>query len=157
MPVQKNKQFSLTKSQIKNVKFGKNVKIISPVNLYGCEIGDDVFIGPFVEIQKNVKIGKKSRVQSHSFICENTTIGENVFVGHGVMFVNDKIKDGKRASEKNKKLESVKIGNHINIGTNSTILPVSICNNVTIGAASLVSKDIKIKGIYYGTPAKKKN
>jgi acetyltransferase-like isoleucine patch superfamily enzyme len=155
MPSKIKNKYKLQKNLIKNVKFGKNVKIISPVNLYDCEIGDDVFIGPFVEIQNNVKIGKKCRIQSHSFICENTTIGNNVFIGHGVMFVNDKMKNGIRASENNKKLEKVIIGNNINIGSNSTILPVKIIDNVTIGAASLVSKDIKIKGIYYGSPAKK--
>ena len=80
---------------IKNVKFGKNVTIIEPVNLYGCEVGDNCFIGPFVEIQKNVKIGSNCKIQSHSFICENTIIGENCFVGHSVVFVNDKFINNK--------------------------------------------------------------
>ena len=81
------------KSQIKKVKFGKNVTIIEPVNLYGCEIRDNCFIGPFVEIQKNVIIGENTRIQSHSFICENVKIGKNCFIGHGVNFTNDKFKN----------------------------------------------------------------
>tara|TARA_B100001121_G_scaffold245427_1_gene220284 strand:- start:17 stop:472 length:456 start_codon:yes stop_codon:yes gene_type:complete len=147
----------IKKSSITKVKFGKNVKIISPVNLYDCTIGDNVFIGPFVEIQKNVKIGNNCRIQSHSFISENTIIGDNVFVSHGVMFVNDRFKDGLRASQKKNKLDRILIGNNVNIGTNSTILPVKICDNVTIGAASLVLDDINIEGIYYGSPIKEKN
>ena len=151
----KKKKFNLIENSIKNGKFGKNVKIISPVNLYDCTIGDNVFIGPFVEIQKNVKIGKNSKIQSHTFICENTLIEDNVFIGHGVMFVNDRFKNGLRASQKNDKLEDTVIGENVNIGSNSTILPVNICKNVTIGAASLVAKDINLKGVYYGVPAKK--
>lgn len=147
----------IKKNSIRKVKFGKNVKIVSPVNLYECIIGDNVSIGPFVEIQKNVKIGNDCRIQSHSFICENTIIGNNVFVGHGVMFVNDRFKRGLRASQKKSKLENILIGNNVNIGTNSTILPVKISGNVTIGAASLVLDDINSKGIYYGNPIKKKN
>ena len=68
---------TIYKSQIKDVKFGENVKVVEPLNIYGCEIGDNTFIGPFVEIQKDVKIGKNSKVQSHSFICELVTIGDN--------------------------------------------------------------------------------
>ena len=71
-------------------KFGKNVTIVEPVNLYGCEIRDNCFVGPFVEIQKNAIIGENTRIQSHSFICENVKIGKNCFIGHGVNFTNDK-------------------------------------------------------------------
>ena len=75
-------------SEIRSIKAGENVTIIKPVNLYECELGNEVFIGPFVEIQKNVKIGSNCKIQSHSFICENTTIGKNCFIGHSVVFVN---------------------------------------------------------------------
>lgn len=80
----------LLRSQVIDVTFGPGVKVVEPVNLYGCSIGEGCFIGPFVEIQRNVRIGKRTRVQSHSFICELVTIGEDCFIGHGVMFVNDR-------------------------------------------------------------------
>ena len=79
---------------VKNVTFGQNVMIVEPVNLYGCEIGDDCSIGPFVEIQKNVTIGRACRIQSHAFICELVEIGESCFISHGAMFVNDLFRPG---------------------------------------------------------------
>lgn len=84
---------------IVDVVTGENVKIVHPVNLYGCTIGDDTFVGPFVEIQKNVTIGRKCKIQSHSFICEFVTIGDSVFIGHGVMFINDTFSSGGPAGE----------------------------------------------------------
>jgi acetyltransferase-like isoleucine patch superfamily enzyme len=139
---------------IKDVNFGINVKVIQPVNLYGCSIGDDSFIGPFVEIQRKVKIGKGTKVQSHSFICELVTIGDNCFIGHGVMFVNDLFSDGKPAGGDQSKWKYTNIGNNVSIGSNATILPVEICNNVVIGAGSIVTKSIQKSGIYAGNPAK---
>ena len=140
------------KIQIINVKFGKNITIVNPVNLYGCKIGDKCFIGPFVEIQKNVIIKKNSRIQSHSFICSNVTIGENCFVGHGVMFINDKFQKGGPSGKK--KFQDTLIGNNVSIGSNSTILPISICDKVVIGAGSVVVKNIFKSGFYVGNPAK---
>ena len=140
---------------IKQVKFGNNVKIIRPVNLYGCKIGDNCFIGPFVEIQKNVIIGKRCKIQSHSFICELVTIGDDCFISHGAMFINDLFKSGKPAGGVKKLWRSTEIGNNVLIGTNATILPVKICDNVVVGAGSVVTKDILIPGIYAGNPAKK--
>ena len=145
----------LYKTQIKDVQFGENVKVVEPVNIYGCSIGAYSFIGPFCEIQKNVNIGAHSKIQSHSFICEFVTIGNNCFVGHGVMFVNDLFKDGSPAGGDQSKWKYTNIGNHVSIGSNATILPVSICDGVIIGAGSVVTKDIKEKGIYAGNPAKK--
>ena len=84
----------ILKTAIADVQFGLNVKVVEPVNLYGCSIGDDCFIGPFTEIQKGVVIGENTKVQSHSFICELVTIGHHCFIGHGVMFINDLFKDG---------------------------------------------------------------
>ena len=139
---------------IKQVKFGNNVKIIQPVNLYECKIGDDCFIGPFVEIQKNVIIGKRCKIQSHSFICELVMIGDDCFISHGVMFLNDLFKSGKPAGGVKELWLSTKIGNNVLIGTNATILPVKICDNVVIGAGSVVTKDILVPGIYAGNPAK---
>lgn len=139
-------------AQIREVKAGENVKIVEPCNLYECELGDEVFVGPFVEIQSNVKIGTRSRIQSHSFICSLVDIGEDCFIGHGVMFINDLFKEGKPAGNPNSWKET-KIGNRVSIGSNATILPVEICDDVVIGAGSVVTKNINQKGIYAGNPA----
>ena len=144
--------------KIYKVKFGKNVKIIQPSNIYECEIGDNCFIGPFVEIQKNSIIGSNTKIQSHSFICELVTIGNSVFIGHGVMFINDKFKNGKTSKQDDSgvsNLKNTKIGNNVLIGANSTILPVTICDNVVIGAGAVVTKNINKPGTYVGMPAKK--
>jgi acetyltransferase-like isoleucine patch superfamily enzyme len=140
---------------IVNTELGANVTIVEPVNIYGCIIGNDCFIGPFVEIQKNVIIGNKTKVQSHAFVCEFVNIGENCFISHGVMFINDLFKDGKPAFGNKKLWKSTNISSKVSIGTNATILPVSICSNVVIGAGSVVTKDIKEPGVYVGNPAKK--
>jgi acetyltransferase-like isoleucine patch superfamily enzyme len=137
------------------VKAGKRVVIMQPSNLYECVLGDDCFVGPFVEIQRGVSIGNNCRIQSHSFICELVTIGDDCFIGHGVMFINDTFSDGKPAGGDHSKWKKTSIGNHVSIGSNATILPVSICDNVVIGAGAVVTKDIKKKGTYVGNPAKK--
>ncbi len=142
------------KAGIVDVKFGLNVKVVEPVNLYGCSIGDNCFVGPFTEIQKGVVIGEKTKVQSHSFICELVTIGNHCFIGHGVMFINDPFAEGAPASGDKNKWKATRIGNHVSIGSNATLLPVSICDHVTIGAGSVVTKDITQPGIYAGNPAR---
>lgn len=139
---------------INHVNFGANVKVIHPTNLYGCSIGENTFIGPFVEIQKNATIGKNCRIQSHSFICELVTIGDNCFISHGVKFVNDKFIHGAPAGGDKSLWSSTHIGNHVSIGTNATVLPVKIIDNVVIGAGSVVTKDILEPGVYAGNPAK---
>lgn len=139
---------------IVDVIFGKNVKVVKPVNLYGCIIGDNCFLGPFVEIQKNVQVGHDTKIQSHTFICELVIIGNNCFVGHGVMFVNDKFASGGPANGDETKWLSTTIGNNVSIGSNSTILPVAICDNVVIGAGTVVTKNITEPGVYVGNPAK---
>lgn len=138
---------------IVDVAFGRNVKIFEPVNLYGCELGDDCFIGPFVEIQRKVKIGSRCRIQSHSFICELVTIGDDCFIAHGVMFVNDLFSSGKPSANQTE-WKATQIGNGVSIGSNATILPVKICDNVVIAAGAVVTKDITASGIYIGNPAK---
>lgn len=139
--------------QIRDVVFGKGVKIVQPVNLYGCSIGDECFIGPFVEIQDNVTIGNRTRIQSHSFICTGVVIGEDCFIGHGVTFINDRFATGKPAGDRSK-WEITSIGNEVSIGSNATLLPVSVCDGAVIGAGAVVTKDIIEKGIYAGNPAK---
>ena len=141
------------KSSIRKLKFGKNVSIIEPVNLYECSIGDNCFIGPFVEIQKNAKIGKNTRIQSHSFICSNVKIGDNCFIGHGVNFINDKFSEKKIINKSNKLLKTV-VEDNVLIGSNSTIMPIKIEKRSVIGAGSVVTKNCKKNKVYIGNPAK---
>jgi acetyltransferase-like isoleucine patch superfamily enzyme len=138
-----------------DVEFGNNVTIIEPVNIYGCKIDEGVFIGPFVEIQKSVLIGKRTKIQSHAFICELVTIGDDCFVGHGVTFINDLFSKGSPAGGDQTLWKSTQIGNRVSIGSNATILPIRICDNVVIGAGSVVTKNITEPGIYVGNPARK--
>ena len=139
---------------IVNVAFGERVKVVQPANVYGCSIGDDCFIGPFVEIQKDVRIGHRCKVQSHAFICELVDIGDDCFIGHGVMFVNDLFQTGGPARGDKSIWKATRIGNRVSLGSNATILPVSICDDVVIGAGSVVTKNISQPGIYAGNPAK---
>jgi predicted dehydrogenase/serine acetyltransferase len=140
---------------IRNVKLGEGVRIMDPVNLYGCSIGEHCFIGPFVEIQENVHIGSYCKIQSHSFICSLVTMGDHCFIGHGVMFVNDTFSDGGPAGGDQSKWKATHIGHHVSIGSNATILPVHICDHVVIGAGSVVTKNITEPGTYAGNPARK--
>jgi acetyltransferase-like isoleucine patch superfamily enzyme len=140
---------------IRNVRFGENIKIIEPVNIYDCTIGDNTFIGPFVEIQKGVVIGSNCKIQSHAFICELVTIGNDCFISHGAMFINDTFKTGGPAGGKKELWKATTIGNHVSIGTNATLLPVRIADHVVIGAGSVVTRDITEPGVYAGNPARK--
>lgn len=140
--------------KIVDVQFGENVKVVEPVNIYGCSIGNNCFVGPFVEIQKDVTIGNNTKVQSHTFICELVTIGNDCFIGHGVMFINDLFSGGGPARGDKSKWKSTKIGNNVSLGSNATILPVEICDNVVVGAGAVVTKNITQPGVYAGNPAK---
>ena len=141
-------------SEIKDTTFGLSCSIVKPVNIYSAKIGDNVCIGPFVEIQKGVEIGENTKIQSHSFICELVSIGENCFIGHGVMFINDLFKNNGPANGDKKLWLRTEIGNNVSIGSNATILPVKICDKVVIGAGAVVTKDISVPGNYAGNPAK---
>ncbi|WP_432468244.1 acyltransferase [Agarivorans sp. Z349TD_8] len=143
----------LLKAQIVDVECGENVTIIEPSNVYGCSLANDVFIGPFVEIQNNTSIGPRTKIQSHSFICEFVTLGADCFIGHGVMFANDLFKDGKPNADPDS-WGRTKIGDQVTIGSNATILAVTICDQTVIGAGSVVTKDITKPGIYAGNPAR---
>jgi acetyltransferase-like isoleucine patch superfamily enzyme len=138
---------------IVNVKFGRNITVVQPVNLYGCSIGDDSFVGPFVEIQKGATIGKRCRIQSHAFICELVSMGDDCFISHGAMFINDLFSGGKPAASA-ELWRPTKLGNQVSVGTNATILPVTICDRVVIGAGAVVTKDIAVPGVYAGNPAR---
>jgi acetyltransferase-like isoleucine patch superfamily enzyme len=144
----------LKQVQIRDVEFGRNVTVIQPVNLYGCKIGNDCFIGPFVEIQSGVTIGDRCKIQSHAFVCELVTVGDDCVISHGVMFINDPYETGGPARGNRLLWKSTSIGNHVSIGTNATILPVGICDHVVIGAGAVVTKQITASGIYAGNPAR---
>ncbi|WP_411704148.1 acyltransferase [Edaphovirga cremea] len=136
-----------------DVQAGENVTVVQPSNLYGCRLGDNVFIGSFVEIQKNSAVGRRSRIQSHAFICEFVEIGEDCFIGHGVMFANDMFSDGGPNPDP-ASWGKIRIGNGVSIGSGATILAVSVCDGVVIGAGAVVTKDIVRRGIYAGNPAR---
>ena len=143
-----------------DVKLGRNVRLHGFVNLYGCEIGDDVKIGTFVEIQKGVKIGNCCKISSHTFICEGVTLEDEVFVGHNVTFTNDRYP---RASNENGKLQTeadwacirtlVKRG--ASIGSGATLLcGITIGENAMIGAGGVVTRDVPPDTVVAGNPAR---
>lgn len=146
---------TLRKTGLRDVRFGRNVIVYEPANLYECTIGDHSVIGPYTEIQRGSMIGCNTKVQSHAFICELVSIGDNCFISHGVMFINDTFSDGSPAGGDRSKWHLTNIGNRVSIGSNATILPVSICDDVVIGAGAVVTKNISEPGVYAGNPAKK--
>ncbi|MGB1287277.1 MAG: acyltransferase [Aggregatilineales bacterium] len=145
-----------------NVKMGEGVRIFHPtmVNIYGCTLGDNTTIGPFVEIQGGVDIGKMCKIQSHAFICDGVTIEDEVFVGHGVMFVNDMYprsttEDGELQGGDDWELVKTHIKFRASLGTNSTILGgVTVGRNALVGAGSVVTKDVPDYAIVAGVSAK---
>ncbi len=140
---------------IRDVEFGARVRVVEPCNLYGCKIDDDCFVGPFTEIQKSVRIGARTRVQSHAFICELVSIGQDCFIGHGAVFINDTFSVGGPARGKKELWKPTVVGDRVSIGSNATILPVSICDDVVIGAGAVVTSDITEAGTYAGNPARR--
>ena len=145
---------TIRKAGIVDVTFGNGVTVVEPVNLYGCTIGDDCFIGPFVEIQRGAVIGNRSSIQSHAFICELVTIGDDCFISHGAMFINDVFSTGGPPRADRISGAQPRIGHGVSIGTNATILPVTICDQVVVGAGAVVTKNITQPGIYVGNPAR---
>jgi acetyltransferase-like isoleucine patch superfamily enzyme len=144
---------SIKKISLRNIKYGKNCTIILPSNLYDCELGNNVFVGPFVEITNGVKIGDRTRISSHSFVCNLVTIGKDCFIGHGVVFTNDLFRTSKIINDVKNFFKTI-ISDNVIIGSNATILPVQICSNVVIGAGSVVTKNINVSGTYAGNPAR---
>lgn len=147
-------QPDLKAAGIRDVVFGESVTVVQPVNLYECTIGAGSFIGPFVEIQKGVRIGARCRIQSHTFVCELVTIGDDCMIAHGVMFINDLFATGGPARGDRSLWKGTTIGDRVSIGSNATILPVSICSGAVIGAGAVVTKSIAEPGIYAGNPAR---
>jgi acetyltransferase-like isoleucine patch superfamily enzyme len=140
---------------IRDITCGQGVTIVEPSNLYECTLGDDCFVGPFVEIQAGVTVGKRCRIQSHAFICELVEIGDDCFISHGAMFINDAFAAGGPARGDRSKWKATRLGNRVSVGTNATILPVSICDDVVIGAGAVVTRDVVEPGVYAGVPARK--
>ena len=147
--------------RLSNVKLGRDVRIFSFVNAYGCAIGDGSKIGAFVEIQKNSSIGKNCKISSHTFICEGVCIEDDVFVGHGVMFTNDKYPratnaDGSAQTEADWEVIPTRIKKGASIGSGAVIIAgVTIGENAIVGAGAVVTKDIPPKTIVAGVPARK--
>ena len=145
-----------------DVKLGQGVRIFGFTNLYGCEIGDEVKIGTFVEIQKGVKIGHRCKISSHSFLCEGVTLEDNVFIGHGVMFTNDLDPHATNAAgalqtEADWKCARTLVKRGASIGSNATLLcGITIGENALVGAGSVVTKDVPDGAVVAGNPARVK-
>jgi len=143
-----------------DVKLGQRVKIFAFANLYGCEIGDDVKIGAFVEIQKGARIGERSKISSHTFICEGVTLEAEVFIGHGVMFTNDRFprattKEGALQSEADWTCVPTMVKRGASIGSGATILcGVTIGEGAIVGAGSVVTKNVDPGTVVEGNPAR---
>jgi acetyltransferase-like isoleucine patch superfamily enzyme len=143
-----------------DVKLGKDVKLSSFINLYGCTVGERTKIGAFVEIQKNAVVGRNCKISSHSFVCEGVTIEDNVFVGHGVTFINDAYPrattpQGELQTEKDWNVQPTRVKKGASIGSGSTILSnVTIGENALVGAGSVVTRDVPDNAIVAGNPAR---
>ena len=139
---------------VRDVTFGRGVTVVEPTNLYGCTFGDDCFVGPFTEVQAGVVIGARTRIHSHTFLCELVTVGADCFIGHGVMFVNDLLRDGPAGGDRSKWGATV-LGDRVSVGSGATVLPVQVCDDVIIGAGAVVVRDITEPGRYVGNPARR--
>ena len=143
-----------------DVRLGQRVKIFAFTNLYGCEIGDDVKIGTFVEIQKGARVGNRCKISSHSFLCEGVTVEDEVFIGHGVTVINDRFPratnaDGSSQTEADWECVSTTVKRGASIGSGATILcGVVIGERATIGAGSVVTKNVPAGATVAGNPAR---
>src|SRR5205809_405369 len=128
------------------VIFDKNL-----VNIYGCSIGDDTFIGPFVEITRGVSIGRRCKIESHAFVCTGVRIDDDVFIGHGVVFTNDLYP----MSTRHVAPRETCVGKGASIGSNATVVGgVAIGHHVIIGAGAVVTTDVPALTIVAGNPAR---
>lgn len=145
---------SFREGSIIDVALVENIAVVQPAHLYGSIIVDDVFVGQFTDIQKGVKISARIEVQCHAFICEKVEIGEDCFIDHEVMFINDVFATGRPAGDKRELWRSTRIGHCVSNGSNSTLLPVEICNDVVIGAGDVITQNITKSGAYSDNPAR---
>jgi UDP-2-acetamido-3-amino-2,3-dideoxy-glucuronate N-acetyltransferase len=143
-----------------DVEFGANVVVQSFTNLYGCRIGDNTRIGPFVEIQRGVVIGPSCKIQSHAFICTGVEIGDEVFVGHGVLFINDMIPrattaDGSLKTDADWELLPTIVERRAGLGSGAVILGgIRIGEDALVGAGAVVTRDVEPRTTVAGSPAR---
>jgi len=148
------------KDDVVDVKLGENVRIAKFVNIYGCSLGDNSRVGPFVEIQKNAVIGRNCKIQSHTFICEGVSIEDDCFIGHGVTFINDRYPRsvngmGGLQTESDWELIPTIVKRGASIGSGATLMcGIVIGENAIVGAGSVVLKDVKAGTVVAGNPAK---
>jgi UDP-2-acetamido-3-amino-2,3-dideoxy-glucuronate N-acetyltransferase len=145
---------------IQNVEFGVGAEVQAFTNLYGCRIGDQSRIGPFVEIQSDVSVGARCKIQSHSFLCSGVTIEDDVFIGHGVLFVNDKRPratgdDGRLLGAGEWTLQPTLVSRGASIGSGAVILcGIRIGERALIGAGAVVTRDVADGEVVVGVPAR---
>jgi UDP-2-acetamido-3-amino-2,3-dideoxy-glucuronate N-acetyltransferase len=145
---------------ISDVRFGRGVVVYSFSNLYGCSIGDETRIGPFVEIQRGASIGARCKVQSHSFICDGVTIEDEVFVGHGVLFINDKYPrattgEGALQGASDWEVQPIRVRRGASLGSGAVILGgVTIGEDALVGAGAVVRDDVAHGATVAGVPAR---
>jgi UDP-2-acetamido-3-amino-2,3-dideoxy-glucuronate N-acetyltransferase len=144
---------------IEAVSFGQNVVVYSFTNLYGCQIGDNTRIGPFVEIQRGVRVGANCKIQSHAFICTGVEIEDEVFVSHGVLFINDKypraVAGGRLQEEGDWELLPTTVERGATLGSGAVVLGgIRIGRGALVGAGSVVTRDVEPETAVVGNPAR---